>query len=110
LCKEKAQDYPIAETGVKWQKLSTSWGRLATVFPFCLPFDLIGIFTAFNAPPKNIEPITFNMLPFLGGDAGNITLDFNQPGFDNLVKIFRTGMLILFAVGLIMATRGLITW
>jgi hypothetical protein len=109
-CKEKAGELPVTISGVNWGKLSASWGRLASVFPFCLPFDLIGIFTAFTAPPRELEPVTVNILPFLPGDAGMITLDFNIPGFDMLLKLFRTGVLILFSIGLIMATRGLITW
>jgi hypothetical protein len=95
---------------INWPQLRNSWSRLAQVFPFCLPFDLVGVFTAFAAEPKMIEPITVNILPFMPGNTGRITVDFNIPGLDTLVKIFRVGMLILFVIGLIMATRGLITW
>ena len=80
------------------------------MFPFCLPFDVIGIFTAFAAEPEIIEPIEVNILPFLPGNTGMITVDFNIPGIDALVKIFRTGMLLLFVFGLILSTRGLVTW
>jgi hypothetical protein len=111
VCKEKAGDLPIVGQGeINWPKLTSSWARLAHVFPFCLPIDLIGIFTGFTAPPRQFEPIHVNILPFLPGNTGMLTLDFNIDGFDMLLRIFRTGMLIMFAIGLIMATRGLITW
>jgi hypothetical protein len=101
---------PTPPPDINWPKLRGSFSGLANVFPFSLPFDLIGMFTAFSAEPKMLEPIEVNFMPFVPGDAGRIIIDFNFPGFDGLVKIFRLGMLILFAFGLVMATRGLITW
>jgi hypothetical protein len=109
LAKEGTQT-DAKEEEIKWSRLSEGWSGLGTVFPFCIPFDLINIFSSFQAEPQKLEPVKVNIAPFLPNDAGVMTLDFNMKEFDLVFKIIRTGILLLFVVGLARATSSLIKW
>lgn len=78
---------------------------LSKFFPFCIPFDLIHLVQALDAEPVapkwtlKLEPPQFPV-------EWEVTLDLSQ--FESLAKIFRTGENLLFVVGLILITRGII--
>lgn len=74
-------------------------------FPFCIPFDLIKTVQVLAAPP---EAPVFELplyFPRYGIDE-KITIDFKQ--FESLAKISRYFFDLLFILGLILLTRGLI--
>lgn len=78
---------------------------LSKFFPFCIPFDLIHLVQALDADPVapkwtlKLEPPQFPV-------EWEVTLDLSQ--FESLAKIFRAGETLLFVVGLILITRGII--
>lgn len=78
---------------------------LSKFFPFCIPFDLIHLVQALDADPVapkwtlKLEPPQFPV-------EWEVTLDLSE--FESLAKIFRTGETLLFVVGLILITRGII--
>lgn len=76
------------------------------VFPFCIPFDVVRAFDVFTAEPV---PPRF-VIPFKVGEVVNeeIVLDFSQ--FDFIIEIIRWGELLIFTVGLAVATRNYIKW
>lgn len=76
------------------------------VFPFCIPFDVVRAFEVFTAEPV---PPRF-VIPFKVGEVVNeeIVLDFSQFGF--IIEIIRWGELLIFTVGLAVATRNYIKW
>ena len=76
---------------------------LKSIFPFCIPFDLIACIKGLVAegePPKWVIKI-----PMPLDYTWTIVVDMAE--FDGVVKIFRAGEDILFIVGLIMITRSL---
>ncbi len=78
---------------------------LRTLFPFCIPFDLIDCIRLFNAEPvtPKVElPIHF---PIVNVDY-TFTIDLKD--FDGVAKICRSMFMILFIIGLVLATRPLI--
>ncbi|RGW46653.1 hypothetical protein DWV67_15955 [Dorea formicigenerans] len=78
---------------------------LRLVFPFCIPFDLIDCIRLFNAEPvtPKVElPIHF---PIVNVDY-TFTIDLKD--FDGVAKICRSMFMILFMIGLVLATRPLI--
>ena len=78
---------------------------LSKFFPFCIPFDLIHLVQALDAEPVapkwtlKLEPPQFPV-------EWEVVLDLSD--FESLAKIFRTGETLLFVVGLILITRGII--
>ncbi len=78
---------------------------LKNVFPFCIPFDLVDCFRLFNAEPETprVEvPLHFGIVD------KDYTFVIDLKDFDGVAEICRTMFLILFIVGLVMATRPLI--
>lgn len=78
---------------------------LSQFFPFCVPFDLIRAIKTLQAKPvapKWVLPIKSDRFNI----DEEIIIDMSQ--FEDLAVIFRIGMTLLFIVGLIIATRGLI--
>lgn len=78
---------------------------LKTLFPFCIPFDLIDCIRLFNAEPVTPKlelPIHF---PIVNVDY-TFTIDLKD--FDGVAKICRSMFMILFIIGLVLATRPLI--
>lgn len=74
-------------------------------FPFCVPFDLIALVTALNAPavvPSATIPIKFSALHY----ESSMTIDLAQ--FEGVAKAVRWGMTILYLFGLTVLTRKLI--
>lgn len=78
---------------------------LSKFFPFCIPFDLIHLVQALDADPVapkwilKLEPPQFPV-------EWEVVIDLAD--FESLAKIFRTGETLLFVVGLILITRGII--
>lgn len=78
---------------------------LSKFFPFCVPFDLIHLIKVLDAEPVapkweiKLEPPLFPV-------EWEIVIDMAD--FEALAKIFRTGETLLFVVGLILITRGII--
>lgn len=78
---------------------------LSKFFPFCVPFDLIHLVQVLDAEPVaprwevKLEPPLFPV-------EWEIVIDMAD--FEVLAKIFRTGETLLFVVGLILITRGII--
>lgn len=78
---------------------------LSKFFPFCIPFDLIHLIQALDADPVapkwtlKLEPPQFPV-------EWEVVLDLSE--YESLAKIFRTGETLLFVVGLILITRGII--
>lgn len=93
-------------------------------FPFCIPFDLARLFTLLEAEPE----APYFTMPFpivrsgqIGSDGRftgalnfqteTIEIDFrNIPELEAFMAWFRNGQLILFVVGLAVATRKFIRW
>lgn len=80
--------------------------KLETVFPFCIPFDLVNIFRIFKADAK--APCFTWTFTFWLGEFKTYDLDIDLSPFDTVAEILRTMELILFLVGLTIKTRDLI--
>lgn len=76
-----------------------------TIFPFCIPFDLVRCFEVLKT-----KPVAPEWEYTLKVDSLNFEYTFHL-NFDKvrpLVTIFRTGVLLTFIVGLILVTRNII--
>lgn len=81
---------------------------LATVFPFCIPFDIynfLSVFQATRQAPSVTLPLAF---PAAIGGTRNMTIDLS--GFDTVATVLRTCELIAFCIGLAAATWKYIKW
>ncbi|RHQ44528.1 MULTISPECIES: hypothetical protein [unclassified Roseburia] len=76
-----------------------------TIFPFCIPFDLVRCFEVLKA-----KPVAPDWEYTLRVDSLNFeyTFHLNFNKVRPLVTIFRTGVLLTFIVGLILVTRNII--
>jgi hypothetical protein len=96
-------DFP--EGGINWHR----FGDIAVFdkFPFSIPKDIYTLVSAIAAPPK--EPrFEFQIIPpgltaRTGIGAAPIVIDFTE--FDVVRRLFRSGFLVLFIIGLIVTTR-----
>ena len=83
---------------------------LTTIFPFCIPFDLMKLLAVLDAEPET--PVFDLKLPYLNADGqivDNIyTIDFSS--FDELMQIVRMGELLVFLIGLAIITSKVIKW
>ena len=78
---------------------------LRLVFPFCIPFDLVDCIRLFSSEPETPKidfPIHF---PIVNVDY-TFTIDLRD--FNGVAMLCRSMFLILFIVGLVLATRPLI--
>ncbi len=91
------------------EKVDTSLPKfqfnLKDYFPFCIPFDLIDFIGVLNAAP---EAPSFEWRFKVDSIGLDYTMEVDFSEFDEAAQIFRTMMLLLFVIGLIMATRDLI--
>ena len=78
---------------------------LREYFPFCIPFDIYAMLTHFSAIDRDAPNITWT-IPL--GSAGTYTVNINLERFDDIAALFRTLEMILFIIGLAMASRKLI--
>lgn len=82
---------------------------LSGKFPFCIPFDLVNCFKSFGSNEAAEAPkwdLTFS-IPGTNKDY-EFSVDLSM--FDKYIPIFRSGVLILFLIGLMIVTRKLIGW
>lgn len=94
---------PTAETDYPKWKIPAD--TLKNKFPFSIPWDLQNAITSLVATPQAPKwTITFPAQYFKGG--GSIEIDFAQ--FETWAKIIRWGILIIFNIFLILATRRII--
>ena len=77
---------------------------LKSIFPFCIPFDLIACIKGLVADPE--APVWNIKIPMPMNYTWAITIDMSD--YDGVVRIFRIGEDLLFIVGLIVITRNLI--
>jgi hypothetical protein len=98
----------IPEGGIHWGRFSDI--TFFSKFPFCLPWDLYTFVSALMVEPK--EPVfELDLFPESvfgkwGMSSGPLILDFRE--FEVIVRLFRSGMLILFIIGLIVMTKNYI--
>lgn len=96
--------YPDTDTGTTGEGLVKDW---KLVFPFCIPFDMIGLLRAMDAEPVapyfeiplNIELINLHYI---------FELDLSV--FDDVARIFRLCETVLFIAGLMLITGKVIKW
>lgn len=74
---------------------------LASVFPFCIPFDIYDFFECLAADP--VAPVVNWRFYVPGICDETITLDLSQ--FDTVAQVVRTMELLAFIVGLALVTR-----
>lgn len=98
-------DPPVTKPDVEQGNPDDLLADLKSVFPFCIPFDLIHAFTVLQADAK---PPRFEV-PLKALKYGiDYTFVIDLEIFDPVAKIFRTCETIGFIVGLIFVTRKLI--
>lgn len=84
----------------------TTINGLASIFPFCIPFDLKDLITKFNSIERKAPIITWNA-DFGGyGNFGDVTIDLSR--FDNAAYIFRLLISIEYLIGLMLLSRYII--
>jgi len=91
------------------QGVSDKLKDLSGKFPFCIPFDLVDCFKSFGSNEAAEAPkwdFTFK-IPGTNKDH-EFSVDLSM--FDKYIPIFRSGVLILFIIGLVIGTRKLIGW
>lgn len=85
---------------------SSAW---ANRFPFCIPFDIVKLFTSFSA---TAEAPNFHILVLPANSFGlsndNVYFDINFADYNVLVKLLRLFIAVSFTLFLIIKTRGLI--
>ena len=80
--------------------------NLKDFFPFCIPFDIYDFFSALIAAPE--APQFHWEIKDLSGHSYSIDIDLSC--WDSLAATFRTMQLLLFIVGLAVASRKFIKW
>lgn len=91
------------------QGVSDKLKDLSGKFPFCIPFDLVDCFKSFGSNEAAEAPkwdLTFR----IPGTNKDYKFSVDLSTFDKYIPIFRSGVLILFLIGLILGTRKLIGW
>lgn len=89
-----------------------NFGGLFELFPFNIPAGIYQAISFWNAP-ASAPSITVPVPKVSGGTAAveRYTLNFDDmPGMNELAALSRGGMLILFAVGLLVITRKVTKW
>ena len=84
-----------------------SFANLASVFPFCIPFDIMAMISMLSEPPE--APVFIFEFPdniFVGGGI----VEWDMSRFDTIAMIFRWFMLIFFIVCLMLITSKVIRW
>ena len=112
----KADDITITDTdtvapdydGIKDSETSGKYyvKGLQSVFPFCIPFDVIDFLGCLSAPaqaPHFKIPIKYPTLK--GMETYEVDLDLSK--FNDVAKVVRVCETLLFCVGLAVATRNL---
>lgn len=79
---------------------------LRDFFPFCIPFDLFEFFQLLDADP--VAPVFHWEIQDLAGNVYSIDIDLSA--WDSTALFFRRLQLLVFTVGLAMASRKFIKW
>jgi hypothetical protein len=79
---------------------------LRDFFPFCIPFDLYDFFQLLDADP--VAPVFHREIQDLAGNVYSIDIDLSA--WDSTALFFRRLQLLVFTVGLAMASRKFIKW
>lgn len=96
-----------AEKTQDQRQLKNIGAKMATLFPFCIPFDIKDSFKAMVAVQK--APVFETDIEFPSINFSyHIKIDMSE--FETQVLIFRWGMILLFCVGLMLSTYQLIKW
>lgn len=82
---------------------------LSGKFPFCIPFDVVDCYKSF-ATKDNAEAPKWDIDFTIPGTNQEYHFSVDLAMFDKYIPIFRSGVLILFFIGLLLATRKLIGW
>lgn len=80
---------------------------LTTLFPFCIPFDIIALFQALAADPVAPKFEVPFVIPSLGVDEIYV-IDLSI--FDEQMAILRKFELVTFILGLMFLTSKVIKW
>lgn len=81
---------------------------LRNLFPFCIPFDIVRILSAFNATPQ-APHFTFNLpTGYQGGVLSYTTYSIDLAQFETVAQVVRVLEYISFVLGLALITRDLI--
>lgn len=91
------------------QGVSDKLKDLSGKFPFCIPFDVVDCYKSF-ATKDNAEPPKWDIDFTIPGTNQEYHFSVDLAMFDKYIPIFRSGVLILFFIGLLLATRKLIGW
>lgn len=78
---------------------------LKSLFPFCLPFDLIDFINVLSAPAK-APHFTWPIKYKAGSQWKEYTIDIDLSKFDTVASLLRDMECLAFIVGLIMVTRS----
>ncbi len=83
---------------------------LTTIFPFCIPFDLIKLLSVLDAEPET--PVFDLNLPSLSASGEVVSNEFtvDLSSFNGLMEIVRMGELLVFLIGLAVLTGHVIKW
>lgn len=81
--------------------------KLGDVFPFCIPFDVYHMVTMFAAEPEAPAATWEFTLPWSGQEC---EVSWSLEEWDEVAKLCRSLELVLFCVGLAVATYKMIKW
>ncbi len=101
----------LTDAGVAVESISDTMSDyavpgLASIFPFCIPFDVYNFLSVLTAERE--APRFEFLLDF--GNLGSHTVEVDLSGWETVATILRTIELLGFCVGLALATSKLIKW
>lgn len=102
-------DFPVRPTLTPEQTVQSMKGAtpgITEFFPFCIPGDIVALFGSLNVEARQAPIITWNWKIERFGIDEEIIIDFSP--YDTVASILRNLELILFIIGLAVATRNLI--
>lgn len=91
------------------QGVSDKLKDLSGKFPFCIPFDVVDCYKSF-VTKDNAEAPKWDIDFTIPGTNQQYHFSVDLAMFEKYIPIFRSGVLILFFIGLLLATRKLIGW
>ena len=99
---EPDPDPAEAESGMSDYKVN-----LISIFPFCIPFDFVDFLKALQAEPQTPKFEIPFVVPPLGID---MKIEIDLSWMDDIMKVFRLGVLGCFVLILMVNTRKMIKW
>ena len=105
------ENFELTDNGVSANPVSPSTALpfmldLKDFFPFCIPFDLYEFFSLLCAEPT--APVFHWEIQDLAGNPYSIDIDLSA--WDGFATLFRYMELLVFIIGLAMASRKFIKW